>query len=263
MTPLFILAAVAQLYTALIVPRDCTGPSAGPSLDHVVLVVNDLDRSAARFKDHGFQLKNGRLHANNLLNRHIKFRDGSSIELMTLQGEPGDAMARRYADLLAAGEGGVYVAFNIADIERAQRAATDLRLETHRSSSGPWQFLGFHPRSPAAAVFFSAGGYSANDPDSLVSHRVRTTGLTEAWLEGGPELSTLFEKMGATRCGIVSFGNLSGERLGLSHGTVVIVPRRPGIRPRVVGVVVRSEDNSDAVIRPHPELWLRYQPNSQ
>lgn len=255
----FILAAAAALHASHNPPPKCTGSRSAPALDHVVIVVNDLERASTPFLRHGFRLKTGRLHANNLLNRHIKFRDGSSIELMTLQGKPRDAMAERYAGLLATGEGGVYVAFNLPNIEGAHRVAATLGLRPQRSSSGPWRFLGFAGNSPAAAVFFSAGGRPANDPDSLVTHTPKVSGLVEAWLEGGPELNVLLQRLGASRCGPATFAGLSGERLGLNRGTVVVVPQRRDVGPRVLGVVVRSE-SAAGVIHPHARFWLRYEP---
>ena len=78
----------------------------------------NLDTAAAAFRARGFRIKTGRLHANNLLNRHIKFRDGSSLELMTLAGPPHDDMARDYATLLDQGEAGVYVGLNVPDPAR-------------------------------------------------------------------------------------------------------------------------------------------------
>ena len=178
---------------------------------------------------------------------------------MTVQGRPRDAMAERYAELLAAGEGGVYVAFNLPNIQGAQRVADTLGLQPQRSSSGPWRFLGFAGSSPAAAVFFSAGGAPAIDADSLVTHRPPVSGLAEAWLEGGPELKVLLLKLGARRCGPATFAGLSGERFALHRGAVVIVPQRRGVRPRVLGVVVRSE-SAAGVIHPHASFWVRYEP---
>jgi len=243
-------------------PPGCLAAESAPALDHVVLVVHDLERASVPFMNQGFRLKNGRLHPNQLLNRHIKFRDGSSIELMTLQGEPGNAMAQRYADLLAAGEGGVYVAFNVADIASLQRGAGELGLATHQSASGPWQFLGFPASSPAAAVFFSAGGFPANDPDSLVAHQPAVSGLAEAWVEGGADLVALLRRQGATRCGPAKTPRgLTGERLALKRGTVVITQARAGVRPRVLGVVLRSE-SADTLIDVHPSFWIQYRPMS-
>lgn len=237
----------------------CTGAASAPALDHVILVVRDLDGAGAAFEERGFRLKPGRLHANNLLNRHIKFRDGTEIELMTVRGRAGDAMARDYADLLAAGEGGVYVALRVPDIAAAQREAEGLRLETRRSASGPWRFLSFPPTSPAAAVFFSAGAGAVQDPDSLLSHDPDVAGLAEAWVEGGPALGELLTRLGATRCGAArSPDGRTGERWALSRGTLVVVPARGPARPRVLGVVLRSRAPREIVRYPYGGFWVRY-----
>src|SRR5512134_3767719 len=97
------------LIQAITAPAACEAPNA-PALDHAIVVVNNLDAASDAFRRAGFRIKRGRLHANGLLNNHIKFRDGTEIELMTVRGRPGDDMARRYAGLMAGGDRGVYVA---------------------------------------------------------------------------------------------------------------------------------------------------------
>src|SRR5687767_12158381 len=85
-------------------------------LDHVILAVPDLDAASRACGDLGFLIKPGRMHPNRLLNRHLKFGDGTEIELMTVRGEPGDPMARDYARLLESGAGGAYVALRTPDL---------------------------------------------------------------------------------------------------------------------------------------------------
>lgn len=221
--------------------------------------MRDLEAASAGFRSHGFKLKQGRLHANNLLNRHVKFRDGSSVELMTVRGAPRDAMARDYADLAAAGEGGVYVALNISDIEPGKAAAATLNLQVRESSSGPWQFLSFPTSSPAAAVFFSAGSAFVQDADSLLDHVPAVEGLSEAWLEGGTELVMLLESIGATRCGSVRGPDgRTGEKLALSRGSIVVVPTTSS-RPRVLGAVLELLQPGRSTVQPHPSFWIRYE----
>jgi catechol 2,3-dioxygenase-like lactoylglutathione lyase family enzyme len=252
------LLVLASLLAAAHPVQECVAAPSAPELDHVVLVVRDLDRAAATFRAHGFRLKQGRLHGNNLLNRHVKFRDGTSLELMSIQGEPRDAMAQDYADLAAAGEGGVYVALRVADVAAAGRVAAALRLDTRRSTSGPWQFVSFAPSSPAAAVFFSAGT-AVQDADSLVSHEPDVLGLDEAWVEGGPGLVALLERLGATRCGAARSSNgLAGERLALRKGSVVVVPMLAASRPRVLGVVLKLRTAGDRTGWPHPAFRVHY-----
>lgn len=242
-------------------PQECVGMPSAPALDHVVIVVRDLEAASAGFRSSGFVLKQGRLHANNLLNRHIKFRDGSSIELMMVNGVPGDAMARDYAALAAAAEGGVYAALNVSRIDTPRAAAAALELRTRESRSGPWRFLSFPGTSPAAALFFSAGSAVVQDPDSLLNHVPDVEGLAEAWLEGGPEVAAHLEKLGAKRCGSVrSADGRMGDRIGLSRGRLVILPPASGDRPRVMGVVLKlREGRSGGATTPHPSFWVRYE----
>lgn len=239
----------------------CTAHPGAPSLDHVVLVVRDLDTAAAGFARAGFRLKPGRLHPNNLLNRHVKFRDGSGIELMSVTDPPGDAMAQDYARLLEAGEGGVYVALRSSDLARVEQAAGALDLATVASASGEWRFVGFPAASPAAAIFFSAGDGAVQDAESVVTHAPDVTGLAEAWLEGGTELSALLEQLGAVQCGQArtASGDV-GVRLALARGSVVITPAQPGARPRLLGVVLHlREPGGLLVVNPHPAFWVRYE----
>jgi glyoxalase-like protein len=235
-----------------------TSPDA-PALDHVVLVVRDLERASAAFRGQGFRIKSGRLHANNLLNRHVKFRDGTSLELMSVAGRAGDEMAADYERLLLEGERAVYAALSVANVAGPERIATTLGLTSRRSSSGPWQFLSFPLPSPAAAVFFSAGGSPVHDPDSLVAHSPEVAGLSEVWIEGGSGLKELLRQLGARPCGTSrSPDGREGERWALRRGSAVIVPERPGHRPRILGVALSSRQAVRGARFPVPSFWIRY-----
>ena len=256
---MIILAALALLVGSRL-PQECTATSSAPALDHVILVVRDLEMAAAGFRAHGFRLKPGRLHANNLLNRHVKFRDGSSLELMAVRGAPRDAMARDYAALSAEGEGGVYVALTVESLDPPKAAVAALDLRNRESTSGPWRFLSFAPASPAAAIFFSTGTAIVQDADSLLDHVPSVAGLAEAWIEGGTALSTLLEQLGARRCGsAVGPDGRTGERIALSRGRVVIVPPATAGRPRVLGAVLKLQEPGAGTVRPHPNFWVRYE----
>ncbi len=241
----------------------CHPDPGAPRLDHVVTVVRDLDSAAADYAGLGFRLKPGRLHPDNLLNRHIKFGDGTEIELMTLVGPPGDRMAAEYADLLTAGEGGAYAAL-MANLDSVAAAAERLALPIQRSSSGTWRFLGFSPKSDAGAVFFGSGWVAPSDPDSIFTHPNGANGLAEAWVEGGDDLRRLLQLLGAQFCSVVSVpdGRL-GTRWILGAGSLVLVPRaEPDLRPRVLGVVLAVADaaarHSGSAARQVRGLWLRY-----
>src|SRR5262245_40013294 len=67
---------------------DCHARPGTPTLNHVVIAVSDLESAGTRFVRAGFTVKPGRLHPDRLLNRHVKFRDQTELELITVQGTP-------------------------------------------------------------------------------------------------------------------------------------------------------------------------------
>ena len=63
-------------------------PIAG--IDHVTVAVRDLESTVQVYRQLGFTLKPGRLHQNGLRNQHIKFPDGSGLELISPPGKAND-----------------------------------------------------------------------------------------------------------------------------------------------------------------------------
>jgi hypothetical protein len=126
---LVVLLGVMRLDAAAQTHPKCRTAGAGvPRLDHAIVVVRNLDSAAPRFEDLGFRFKLGRLHPDSLLNRHIKFRDRTELELMTPAGAPTDRIASEYAALLATGEKGVYAALWVDDMGAVKAAARRLGL---------------------------------------------------------------------------------------------------------------------------------------
>ena len=72
-------------------------------LDHVPLVVQDLDAAVTDYRALGFAIKPGRPHANGLRNAHVKFRNGAGIELITAPAAR-DTLSAHYTALLAQGD---------------------------------------------------------------------------------------------------------------------------------------------------------------
>jgi len=224
------------------VAQECRARPGAPRLDHVIIAVRDLDSLAARFIALGFSLKDGRPHPNGLLNKHVKFRDGTEIELMTVKGPGKDRMAREYEALIAAGDGGAYVALRLASLDSAEAIAKRLSLGPRRSSAGPWQFLSFDPLSPLGAVFFVAGGLPADDPDSIFVHADSSKGVLSTRVQAGQELGTLLEALGARTCEQLAVVAGHPERvLALEGGFLSIVPL-PGTGqfPRPLSVALQT-----------------------
>ncbi len=259
---LILLFAVAA--SALSTQSDtvCRTTYAGvPRLDHAIVVVRNLDSAAIGFGALGFRFKVGRLHPDNLLNRHIKFRDRTELELMTLAGAPTDRMAEEYAGLLATGEKGVYAALWVDDMGTVRTAAKRLKLTTRSTTLGPWEFLSLPTTPGAMAIFFGAGGAPPVDPDSVPDHPNRAVGLEAAWVEAGPSIGQLLEALGSTRCAKQPMPDgRVGIRWALGSGSIVLVPPTMAASvPRVIGVEVKRSSQKTLTTQLHqpiPGFWL-------
>jgi len=160
----------------------CQARPGAPRLDHVIVVVQNLDSARARLARLGFRVKAGRPHPNHLRNFHVKFLDGTGLEVMTVTGAPLDRNAEDYADLLAAGEGGAYVALRSGHLDSIAAAAERAGLTSRRSAIGTWQFLGFAPYSDASGVFFGSGWSAPPELDRAAS---QPGGIAPAGVGGG------------------------------------------------------------------------------
>ncbi len=76
-------------------------------LDHIPLVVADLDQAKRDFEELGFSIKSGRFHADGIKKVHLKFPDGTELELITAA-KGVDELTREYRRKLASSEGPVY-----------------------------------------------------------------------------------------------------------------------------------------------------------
>lgn len=220
-----------------------------------------LDSARTQLGRLGFRLKAGRLHPNNLLNLHVKFLDGSAIEVMTLAGRPTDLAAEDYADLLATGEGGAYVALRTASLERVAAAGERAGLPARPSASGTWQFVSFAPYSEAGGVFFGTGWQGSADPDSIARHPNQAESLRQAWVEGGPSLEALLKDLGAAPCdSVILPDGRAGREWALASGSVVVIPvRSVPPRPRPVGVLLGTRSRGGRPPAPalvFPEFWI-------
>lgn len=204
-------------------------------LDHVVVAVADLEVATANFRSLGFVPKDGRLHSNGLINRHLEFVDGTEIELMAVIEQPGDDIARGYATFLdKGGEGGAFLALR-GQQDAVLAAAARAGIEAIPTASGGFRYVTF-PLPGLAAVFVFE--YVSDDGGAglTASHVNGAAGISTVWVEGSQTLVELLVVLGAEPLGV---GRLpdgrSGTMLGVKGGTVLVTPALVA-RPRVVGV---------------------------
>jgi hypothetical protein len=77
-------------------------------LSHVPTAVKDLRQASEDFARLGFALKPGRPHANGIRNNHIKFRDGTELELITAS-RSVDSLTASYLRFLSRGDGPAFL----------------------------------------------------------------------------------------------------------------------------------------------------------
>lgn len=94
-------------------------------IDHIPIVVKDLKSAEKDFKDAGFTIKPGRKHKNGLINSHIKFKDATALEIMSVI-KNHDEITQGYLNFLQQGEGGTYLAVKISDVNE-----TSIQLKKH------------------------------------------------------------------------------------------------------------------------------------
>ncbi|MCA1560632.1 MAG: VOC family protein [Acidobacteria bacterium] len=189
-------------------------------LDHIPIAVANLEQAADRYKALGFALKPGRPHDNGIRNQHVKFRDGTELELITAP-EARDALTTKYRVI------------------------------------SPWvtgrRFLALYapgrPRGPESAVpdyiFFGPRNSSPTDRPEHFAHPNGAESFIAVWL-AGDDLTR--ERQLLTRIGANTTNEdvrvpdaLKAPVARLGEGSVVLLPGRRQLIPdrRIVGATLR------------------------
>jgi hypothetical protein len=206
-------------------------------LDHIPIAVRDLDRAAANYRSLGFALKPGRPHANGITNQHVKFPDGTELELITAPAAR-DALTTTYRRHLARGDGPAFLSLFApgADVRSLGLDAKPLRY-----------------------IFMSGRNQSPTDRPEHFAHANSAESLVGVWLAGddlSPE-RRLLAKLGAQvvsedrpvpdphlrasryggRTAKAQIARLTEGEVALLPGARQLVPGRP-----IVGATVRVRD---------------------
>lgn len=246
----------ATLLRAQTSNESCRAPGSGLSVDHVVIAVTNLDRSTEDFRSLGFTLKPGRLHPNGLLNAHMKFTNGTALELMSIPGDPTDSVAMAYDTFLRGGDGGAFLAIeaNPARVADAARAL-DLTVRTTRSGSFTWVLVDDSRDSAdgqLSPVFFVSYSSRPADPDSLVAHPAGVSGIRSVRLDATDDLELLLRNLGARDCTSSAEGPAGLEvRLAVSNAELVLHKDPVERRRAAILEVTLDGTGPDEVARMH------------
>lgn len=257
----------------------------GPSLvglDHVPVAVSDLEQAVATYDRFGFSMKPGRFHENGLRNSHVKFPDGSGVELISPPAEPVDRLTRNYSRFLQDGDGPAYVSFHARDTEV-------LTTALHRANLRFTEQGGLiTPSDPNLDfIFFVQDNRSPTDRPEHFAHPNTAVAMTEIWLAldgpGRSALRQLLLALGATESSETVTLPDPAHRLAptearagiftVQNGQVVVVADTWQAQKgrRIVGVTFRARDldvtkrllgTAEASVPSSAAhgLWLRFEP---
>jgi beta-lactamase class D len=194
-------------------------PIAG--LDHIPLVVRDLTAATDTYRRLGFSLKPGRPHANGITNSHVKFPDGSGVELITAP-DAVDDLTRKYRRFLEAGEGPVFFSMHVRQPGALTAALT--RAGIQYSERGVTSLV-----APEVAwMFFVDDNRSPTDRPEHFAHPNGAAALARVWVAPGDPLAMrrLLEALGGmTTTAVVSVpARAEATVVRVANGEVVILP---------------------------------------
>lgn len=217
----------------------------GPSLigiDHIPTVVEDLEEATASYGRLGFSLKPGRFHENGLRNSHVKFKDGSGIELISPPSQPTDDLTKTYSEFLRGGEGPAYISFHARDTE-ALTSALGRSSFLFENEGG----LITLAEPNLDFIFFVKDNRSPTDKPEHFAHPNTGVAMTEVWLAldvpGRESLRKLLLALGAVESNEVMLvpTEVRAAVFTVQNGRVVVVPDMHQLQKgrRVIGVEFR------------------------
>ncbi|HSS13885.1 MAG TPA: VOC family protein [Rhizomicrobium sp.] len=239
-----------------------TGARAQSSLiegvEHTPIVVADLDKAVSDFRAMGFAIKPGRFHADGIRNAHVKFPDGTELELITAS-TANDALTGEYLAKQKKGDGPIYFGLYTHDLaglaKRIGQAGADVRQE----SPG----LTFRDGDALHPLFFATGETSPTDRPEHFAHANSAVRLSGYWLSGNKSVSALLKKLGVPVHPMKACGPMgAGEDAVLPRGDVVFVKGRDaliGARIAVKNLRLAQEVMEKNGLKPRracAALWL-------
>lgn len=225
--------------------------SPGPSIvgiDHMPLAVKDLEQASDAYRRLGFSLKPGRFHEDGTRNNHVKFRDGSGIELLTPPSKSGDALTAHYLEHLKQGDGPAYISFHARDIDKLVAA---LETSGFRFKQGDLITL----EDPLLNfIFFDQDNRSPTDKPEHFAHPNSAIAMSGVWLalddESRKRLTQLLIALGAVESEKTVFvpDAVPASVFTVQNGQIVVLPKNHQLfdgRP-VVGAAFHVRDIATA-----------------
>lgn len=189
-------------------------------LDHVPIGVRDLEQAQADFARLGFAIKPGRAHANGIRNAHIKFRNGTEIELITAS-TAQDSLSARYVEFLRIGEGPVLLGLYAPDLPALPAQLSARNVPSAPGIGVPLSLTGRHDW-----IFFDRRQNSPTDRDAHFAHANGASELAAVWIAASPADRSLLRDLGGETVSEIRCSPFAAQAavLRLGEGEIVLVP---------------------------------------
>jgi hypothetical protein len=239
----FLVALLLQTRTIAQIPT----PPLIVGIDHIPVVVSNLEKAQADFRRIGFSIKLGRPHADGIRNAHVKFPDGTEIELITAPAAV-DALTTEYRAKIKMGDGPVYFGLYAPD---RTALAVKLRMGGFDVHDDDNSTLTFPSASPLHPLFFGGRNKSPTDKPEYFAHENSAVRLSALWVRDDRELRKLFRDLGMPltpvhQCAPISKSGSSAATL--PEGNVYLVPSASA-NVVVARVEVRSLATLESVLK--------------
>lgn len=197
------------------------------SLSHVPVAVSDLDAATRDFVSLGFATKEGRPHEDGIRNRHVKFTDGTEIELITAPAAT-DELTRYYRRLLVQGDGAAFLSLYPNPVEVAAARLRAAGLPARLSGA----VVDFPYAHPLGYIFLAPLNQSPSDRPEHFAHRNSASRLTSVTLESASfeQERRVFDALGLPEepCPAHLAPHLSGTAAAKDAVAVTCVPLADG-----------------------------------
>ena len=216
-------------------------------IDHIPVVVANLEKAEADFQHMGFSIKPGRLHVDGIRNAHVKFTDGTEIELITAPAAV-DALTTEYLSKIKNGDGPVY--FGLYAPDRIALAAK-LRASGFPAQDDENSILTFPAGSPLHPLFFGGRNKSPTDKPEYFAHANSAMRLSALWVRDDQKLRTLLRGLDvplAPMCQCAPISGSEGDVATLPEGTVYLI-HSASTNVVVARVEVRSLATLESVLK--------------
>jgi len=213
-------------------------------MDHIPIVVKNLDSAAYLYKTLGFSLKKGKPHLNGIVNQHVKFPNGTELELITAH-DAKDSLTTEYLSHLREGEGPLYFGLFASDMATVA-GQLNAAHNTYERKQG---LIGFPPEHGCHSLFFGSRNFSPTDKPEHFAHKNTAFALIKVWLapDEAMEYRNLLQALGINmKQQQVDFSSSQtvAQVARLKEGEIILLSRSFQVVPGhvVVGATVQVKN---------------------